>query len=345
MSIITTITPLPDKQPGVWIRFTVVNNGDEDVRMLIVNTPLQGLRSDCLIVTRNNERISYDGPMVKRAAPRPKDFALLTPHESRSEEVDISKAYALIPGGQVVVQFNEECLVAMPAGAIEELREHRDNIAVENQPASILIENAAVVPATLGAKARALDAHEPQQNILLRLLESARIVSRVRNPKIADATPQQKKIISKAHRGAYKLLNKVKPSIPEDKLYQRWFGEVNMSRKSAVETVFKKTKQRLESATFTYHADLSGCSPERNEYAYTYDGSRQVYICHLFWSAPANGMESQAGTLVHEHTHASAHTNDVPGAYGEQACRALARDHPLQATRNADNYEFYCESL
>jgi len=83
-------------------------------------------------------------------------------------------------------------------------------------------------------------------------------------------------------------------------------------------------------------------------YAYVYptDTSHTIYCCSAFWPAPvAGGWDTKAGTLIHE----LSHFDDICGtrdhAYGTNNCRALARNNPAQAVNNADNYEYYCESL
>ncbi|HBI44476.1 MAG TPA: hypothetical protein DDY78_16735, partial [Planctomycetales bacterium] len=68
-------------------------------------------------------------------------------------------------------------------------------------------------------------------------------------------------------------------------------------------------------------------------------GDTTIWFCGAFWAAPATGADSKAGTVVHEHSHSDANTDDL--TYGQTNARALATSKPDQAVRNADNYEYY----
>ena len=93
----------------------------------------------------------------------------------------------------------------------------------------------------------------------------------------------------------------------------------------------------MESKTFTY--DLTGTGCGSGVFAYTYRGTTTIWMCDAFWSAPATGTDSKAGTMVHEHSHASAFTDDT--TYGQPNCRKLAVNSPDKATKNADSHEYY----
>jgi peptidyl-Lys metalloendopeptidase len=97
----------------------------------------------------------------------------------------------------------------------------------------------------------------------------------------------------------------------------------------------------MKAVVFTY--DLSGTGCCSGVYGYTYKGSSTIWFCEPFWKAPAIGTDSRAGTLVHEHSHSDAKTDDLPNAYGQKNARALAANMPAQAVRNADNFEYFAE--
>lgn len=100
-----------------------------------------------------------------------------------------------------------------------------------------------------------------------------------------------------------------------------------------------RIKDRMDSTTFTY--DLTGTGCKRNTYGYTYKGGTTIWMCELFRKAPATGTDSKAGTVVHEHSHASARTDDV--VFGQTKARDLAKSDPDKAVTNADNYEYYAK--
>ncbi len=85
--------------------------------------------------------------------------------------------------------------------------------------------------------------------------------------------------------------------------------------------------------------DLSDPGYGGSIYAYTYKGMTTNWMCDLFWSALATGTDSKAGTVLHEHSHASAYTDDI--TYGQANCRHLAVNNPDKAVQNADSHEYY----
>jgi peptidyl-Lys metalloendopeptidase len=64
----------------------------------------------------------------------------------------------------------------------------------------------------------------------------------------------------------------------------------------------------------------------------------------VYWSAPATGTDSQAGTLIHEMSHFTvvAGTDDL--ADGQTAAEALATSDPDSAIRNADSHGYFAEN-
>ncbi|HMD00387.1 MAG TPA: M35 family metallopeptidase, partial [Ferruginibacter sp.] len=80
-----------------------------------------------------------------------------------------------------------------------------------------------------------------------------------------------------------------------------------------------------------------GC--DSGVYAYTYKGTATIWFCSAFWAAPDTGTDSRAGTVVHEHTHASALTDDIQ--YGQPGCQSLAKSDPAKAIMNADTHEYF----
>jgi hypothetical protein len=51
------------------------------------------------------------------------------------------------------------------------------------------------------------------------------------------------------------------------------------------------------------------------------------------------GTDSKAGTVLHEHTHSDASTDD--NVYRQAGSRALAINDAGRATENADSHEYY----
>ena len=74
-----------DSAEPIKLRFDLTNSGAEDLYVLKWNTPLEGLNSDCLKVIRGeNNKVAYDGPMIKRGSPGPEDYVLVPAGENRN---------------------------------------------------------------------------------------------------------------------------------------------------------------------------------------------------------------------------------------------------------------------
>jgi peptidyl-Lys metalloendopeptidase len=87
------------------------------------------------------------------------------------------------------------------------------------------------------------------------------------------------------------------------------------------------------------------CKCKQSYYAYVYATQPyKIYVCRAFWSAPMNGTDSKAGTLVHEMSHFDvvANTDDV--VYGQTGAKNLAISNPNDAIRNADSHEYFAEN-
>ena len=122
-----------------------------------------------------------------------------------------------------------------------------------------------------------------------------------------------------------------------DARYKEWFGVHTTTRFNKVKSNYTSVKTRMESVQFTYNLTRSGCGS--GVYAYTYKGTSTIWFCDQFWAAPALGTDSKAGTVLHEHTHSDASTDD--NVYGQPGCRRLAISNPNKAVANADSHEYY----
>jgi len=123
-------------------------------------------------------------------------------------------------------------------------------------------------------------------------------------------------------------------------LQKTWYGIWDSSR-------YKKTLGGFETlvdapARWTY--DCS-CTKGGGVAAYVYKTRYgYVYICPLFWTLPGVGYNSRAQTIIHEGTHFIQVLNTEDHAYGQEACKALAKKNPANAVINADNNAFFALS-
>jgi peptidyl-Lys metalloendopeptidase len=77
--------------------------------------------------------------------------------------------------------------------------------------------------------------------------------------------------------------------------------------------------------------------------AYAAPSRRIVGLCPSFFRASLQGFDNRWGILIHEASHVAAGTQDF--VYGPRAALVLAKQDPQRAAMNADNYEYYVETL
>jgi len=116
-------------------------------------------------------------------------------------------------------------------------------------------------------------------------------------------------------------------------LYNEWFGSFSSSRFNKIVSDFGAINNNLRRSRYACDRTCPGV------YAYVYpsDTSQTIYLCDVFWSRPSERAE----TIVHEVSHFNrvAGTNDW--AYGQSACRNLARNDPNRAVDNADSQCYF----
>ncbi len=127
---------------------------------------------------------------------------------------------------------------------------------------------------------------------------------------------------------------------PAEQHYSRWFGEHTPRRAAFVANSFNRIAKALNGKI---HFD---CGCKKDIYAYVYSGGRKkIYLCKKFWNqAGSSGFDSKPGVIIHELAHEVRSAIGDKG-YGTSVAEGLAKKSPNKAIRNADNYEYYAESL
>jgi hypothetical protein len=100
-------------------------------------------------------------------------------------------------------------------------------------------------------------------------------------------------------------------------LYTEWFGAFNQGRYDTIAGHYSDINKVLETESVTYDFNGSDCKP--SYFAYTYSGSRTVWLCGQYLSASQIGTDCKFGTLIHEWSHAVTDTEDH--VYGETSAR------------------------
>ena len=142
-------------------------------------------------------------------------------------------------------------------------------------------------------------------------------------------------------------------------LVLRWFGKNDQNTVATVVSVLSRTSNWVANVSLycLYQNDGTltdpGTAPDGSIiltdtsgdlYAYVDPGDlTKINLGLRFFNAPAVGMNSKLGAIIHEVTHffLTGNTDDIK--YGKSDCLQLAQQDPNSALKNADNYEYFVE--
>lgn len=310
------------------VRFTLTNSSGSTLHVLKWATPLEGFTGDIFRVDRGGKPVPYIGRLVKRGAPTPDEYVTIAPGESVSATIDLAEGYAIYDSGEYSVEFNSRILdygreapgvlAAKKTFSPKDVRSNAVKFSLREQkqplpkPAEGTPEGAAKQPAFKNCS-------QSQQTTLNQALPGADNLA-VLSQLVIYTTPDSKK--STCAR------------------YKTWFGTYASSRWDTVKTHYDKIHDALANKTITFHCDCN-----QNWYAYVYANQPyDIWLCKAFWSAPATGTDSQAGTIVHETSHFTVVAGTSDHAYGQSNCQSLAVNDPSKAVQNADSHEYFAEN-
>ena len=291
------------------LTITYTNQTSAQIRMLKWNTALEGrINHDFLLLTGADGIVPYTGRVYKRGTPTAADFETLQPGKSRSASVLISDGYRVANQGAYSVNYMS--LAVSGGGSFK---------SAVGSPALdfFLLSDAPQVTQALPPGFSSCSVSR-QNNLNTALNDAENIAEMARDD----------------------LRNTPTGSRPGAARYVEWFGGYDPGRWNTVQQHFDKIAGAINNQTIDFD-----CSCTDPFFAYVLaNAPYEIYLCSAFWSAPAIGTDSKAGTLIHELSHFTvvADTNDF--AYGQQDARNLANNNPGLATNNADNHEYFAEN-
>jgi peptidyl-Lys metalloendopeptidase len=306
-----------DSSQDVLVTVTLSNPHRYTVRILKWFTPAEGVEEPLFAVSRDGEPAPYTGAHYKRPAVTGRDYISLKSGESISQTVNLGDYYDLSQSGQYEVFY---------AVASFQLFDEKGNAfkfrdSLTSEKLSLNVEGRAArakptPPPTPAPGETAFNACTVDQ---VDLLTQAR----------ADATSYADE--------AERYLNTNNSGTPR---YLEWFGAYTLTRHTTVTDHFNKITSAFVGAGITFD-----CKCKQNYYAYVYPNRPyNIYLCKVFWQAPATGTDSKAGTLIHEMSHFDVVAGTDDFVYGQTGARNLADTSPDQAIMNADNHEYFAEN-
>lgn len=292
----------------VVVRVTLTNPTASTLRVLAWQTPAKGLEESLFDVTLDGVPATYLGKHVKRSAPTAQDYLTVSAGQRLAYEVDLSRYYAFTDSGSYVITYDSA--FGDLAGPSNRLLSNALVVDVAGRG-----EIATPTPAIVfGGSTTFNGCDASRQTALNQARTNASTYA-------ADATT----FFNNNRAGAR---------------YVKWFGVFNGSRWANVKNHYALISNAADNVAV--HFD---CTCTDSYYAYVYANQPyNIYLCNAFWSAPATGTDSKAGTLIHELSHFTilGGTNDF--VYGQSGAMSLAISNPANATMNADNHEYFVEN-
>lgn len=306
------------------IAVTVTNNGSQIARVPTYQLPLKSLDNGILDVSRDGTPVNYTGRLVKRGLPKAADFTILKPGQSVQGEVDLAGAYDLSTSGNYTLQVRSSLQYAsLSDGSLMKAANGEPAVATST-PLTVWLDGArrgvqrqlAVGPTAVVNGINYLNCSTTRTSQAGSAVTAARAYSQnARNYLNAGSTGAR---------------------------YTTWFGAYNASRYSRVSQNFVAIDNALDQNNGQI---IINCNCTDSAYAYVYaNAPYEIYVCNAFWSAPTQGTDSKAGTLVHEMSHFTAVAGTQDRVYGQSGARSLAISNPAQAITNADSHEYFAEN-
>ncbi len=312
------------------VKITYRNDSAEDMYLVRWQTALQGVEGNLFDVSRDGQAVPYTGRLYKRATPKAEDYIRIPAGSSRSADVELSSVYDLSRTGEYSIRYRvalQDGLRADNAKAVSSLasRNLESNVVVlgveRDEREARAIETMVQIADAVQGKALApsyVSCSSTRQSQLVTALNNAQGLSQ---------------------RSRDYLNNLPTTSRSTDVNYKTWFGAYTSSRYAGVTSDYVNLYSAMSTKAFVFYCDCTDSS-----YAYVFANQPyQVHLCGAFWSAPATGTDSKAGTLVHETSHFNVVAGTQDYAYGQTACRSLATSQPTKAVHNADSHEYFAE--
>ena len=304
-------------QDDVVAKVTITNEGRGMALVPRWQIPGRVLDADLFEVTQDGRPVRYTGRLAKRPAPTPQDFVRLAPGKSVSGETELSRHYDILDGGEYIVVFRMDLLDGTLA---DELR----------RPSDEVFSNEVAIWRDAPVRTRPVDWDSLNAPVGEGYTAIGCGASDSVNSAFSGATNYAT--------GAKNYLNS-KTYQTVGPRYTTWFGTSTSSNFNTVKSHFVS----IEDA-FLNKPVVIDCTCTASYYAYVYPTDPyRIYVCNAYRSAPTTGTDSKAGTLIHEMSHFNVVAGTDDWAYGQSACKKLAK-RPNKAIDNADSHEYFAEN-
>ena len=289
---------------AVMVNVTISNPGKQAIKVLKWFTPADEVEEPLFTVTRDGASVNYVGAHYKRPAPTGSDYITIKSGESLTRTIDLGLYYDLSESGVYELEYNAD-VTALSSNKLQLTVEGRSGA-----PIADLASPLAVTGSTSFNKC---------------------------------TTSQQSDLVgarSNASTYAANALSYLNSHNSGTTRYTTWFGVFDSGRYNTVTSHYSAISNAMDTASMTFD-----CGCKKKYYAYVYPNQPYtIYLCSVFWTAPATGTDSKAGTLIHETSHFNVVASTDDWAYGQSAAKSLAISDPVKAIDNADSHEYFAEN-
>jgi len=301
---------------SVTVNVTISNSTKGALRLLKWYTPFEDVEEPLFQITRDGKSVEYIGRHYKRPQPQDNDFIILKSGESFTRTIDLANFYDLSVSGTYVVSYNVEKINAYQNGRssvaqVENLKSNDVRLFVEGR--AVKIPEMEAASAVSGASSYTKCTTAQQTDVAAARNNAANYASDALNYLISGATGAR---------------------------YVTWFGAYTSTRYNTAKGHFTNIKSAMDTASVRFD-----CGCKKQYYAYVYPNQPyNIYLCRIFWQAPATGTDSKAGTLIHEMSHFTVVAGTDDWVYGQSGAKNLAISDPNKAVDNADSHEYFAEN-
>ena len=321
---------------AVTCEVSITNNHEKDIYLLQRYTPLDEAMIDIFdITTEDGISLHYDGLLYQRVAPLPNEYIHIPAKSSVNSSTDLSQSYSIVS--------NIKCMITLTTTLIfyeeDPSNQTRQHVLSNTRNFEVISDETLSLPTH--AEVLRNSAVTQKRNLTTKVGRYDYI-----QPKVSGiATTSDITTLLKVYDASYKILSTSYFSVDSNpRLYTTWFGSRTDGYVKSVGGVYLNVIYAMQTYQYTISFGGPQCTKIKGVIAYTYKGSQTIYLCNLYRSEPdIKGTDTKMGTIVHEFTHAAAHTDDI--TYGQQNCMNLAKLSPDQAVKNADNYHYFSEQL
>ncbi|HEX9960931.1 MAG TPA: M35 family metallo-endopeptidase [Pyrinomonadaceae bacterium] len=301
---------------NVTVSVTISNPSKGALRLLRWYTPFEDVEESLFEITRDGVPVEYIGAHYKRPQPEERDFIILKSGESFTRTINLADYYDLSVSGSYLVSYNVKAPNLYP----QEKVANRQTEGLKSNDVGIFVEGRAAktpraeAPSAVSGTSSFTKCTTSQQSLVLTARSDAAVyASDSLNYLLSGSTGAR---------------------------YTTWFGAYTSSRYSTVKNNFTNIKNAMDAASMNFD-----CGCKKRYYAYVYANQPyNIYLCSIFWQAPAKGTDSKAGTLVHETSHFTIVAGTEDWVYGQSGAKNLAVSDPNKAVDNADSHEYFAEN-